>query len=219
MNLFKNFALFLFVFYLTDGHAQQANDSLNATPNRDNFICWTYHRPNTNINGLSLGLFSSSTQNVNSNGLRIELLGEGLLLGFLPKSPVVETDSAFNRLEKSGEKINGVNISAFGSLSNNSVNGLTLGLMGQLHKQVNGLSMTIFANMVQEQNGLMIAFSNEAFSMKGAQIGLFNKAKQQKGVQIGLVNKAQQQKGLQIGLWNVNGKRKLPIINWDFSKN
>lgn len=40
--------------------------------------------------------------------------------------------------------------------------------------------------------------------------------KEFKGLQIGIRNKSDNMKGIQIGLWNVNGKRKLPIINWNF---
>ena len=46
--------------------------------------------------------------------------------------------------------------------------------------------------------------------------GLRNRAMIAKGVQIALFNKSSDMRGIQIGLWNMNGKRSLPLINWQF---
>ena len=40
-----------------------------------------------------------------------------------------------------------------------------------------------------------------------------------RGVQVGLINRSQSLTGVQFGLWNINQKRKFPIINWNFKKN
>jgi hypothetical protein len=37
-----------------------------------------------------------------------------------------------------------------------------------------------------------------------------------KGVQVALYNKSMDFRGVQLGLWNVNGRRSLPLINWQF---
>ncbi len=37
-----------------------------------------------------------------------------------------------------------------------------------------------------------------------------------KGLQIGVVNKAKRLRGIQLGIWNINERRKLPLINWNF---
>jgi hypothetical protein len=55
--------------------------------------------------------------------------------------------------------------------------------------------------------------------MNGVQLGgLANFSKKMDGLQIALFNKSENFRGLQIGLWNVNQKRKLPFINWNFSR-
>jgi hypothetical protein len=38
------------------------------------------------------------------------------------------------------------------------------------------------------------------------------------GLQIGIVNKSKNLRGIQIGIWNVNQKRKLPLLNWNFKQ-
>lgn len=65
-----------------------------------------------------------------------------------------------------------------------------------------GLSINILWSIYQKSNGLVIATVNHVNKMHGVQIGLFNKANTSKGIQI--------------GLWNVNEKRSLPLINWNF---
>ena len=39
-----------------------------------------------------------------------------------------------------------------------------------------------------------------------------------RGLQIGVVNKSKNLRGIQIGIWNVNQKRRLPLINWNFKR-
>jgi hypothetical protein len=58
-------------------------------------------------------------------------------------------------------------------------------------------------NFVQKVNGLHAAF-------------LMNDSYELLDLEIGLLNRTQLLKGFQIGLWNVNSKRKLPLINWSF---
>ena len=77
--------------------------------------------------------------------------------------------------------------------------------------------MTALFNDAYYMNGLQVGFSNNGHKIKGLQIGILgNNTHEMKGVQIGLINKSKKLKGLQIGLWNVNQKRKLPFINWNF---
>jgi hypothetical protein len=66
-------------------------------------------------------------------------------------------------------------------------------------------------------NGLQVGFSNNGYKTKGLQIGILgNNADKMNGVQISIFNKSKKLKGIQIGLWNVNQKRKFPLINWSF---
>jgi hypothetical protein len=201
------------------------------------FPIWTFHKDSINIHGISVGLwsFNSEPRFTNTNGIKIELIGVGIGIPLIPRSPIVETDSAFIKLEKEplSERINGLNLSASGSACHCLTNGLTAGFIGQIHFQVNGISTSLFMNFTQRHNGVMTALFNDAYYMNGLQIGLCNNgfktkgvqiggignyAKEMKGLQIGLYNKSEIFKGIQIGLWNVNQKRKLPLINWNFKR-
>jgi len=100
-----------------------------------------------------------------------------------------------------------------------TVTGLSLsggGLAGDT--QMKGVSINGLTCAVIEAKGLVITGTqNITDAFKGVEIcGLRNKAIQGRGVQIGLLNICKHLKGIQLGLWNVNSKRKLPIINWSF---
>jgi len=199
------------------------------------FPIWTFHQDSINIHGISVGLwsFNSEPRFTNTNGIKFELIGVGIGMPLIPRSPIVQTDSAFIKLQQEplSERINGLNLSSSGTVCHCLTNGLTAGFIGQINFQVNGISTSLFMNFSQKHNGIMTAlfndayymnglqvgFSNNGYKMKGLQIGILgNHTQEMKGVQIGLINKSKKLKGLQIGLWNVNQKRKLPLINWNF---
>jgi hypothetical protein len=200
------------------------------------FPIWTFHKDSINIHGISVGLwsFNNEPRFTNTNGIKIELIGLGIGIPLIPKSPIVETYNAFLKLQQEplSERINGLNLSASGSVCHCLSNGLTMGFIGQIHFQVNGISTSLFMNFTQRHNGVMAALFNDAYYMNGVQVGLGNNGfktkgvqiggignytEEMNGVQIGLYNKSEKLKGIQIGLWNVNQKRKLPLINWNFS--
>lgn len=200
------------------------------------FPIWTFHQDCIKVHGISVGFWSvgSKPRYTNTNGIKIELIGVGVGIPLIPKSPIVETDSAFMKLnlEPFSESINGLNLSASGSVCHCLTNGIAAGFIGQIHFQVNGLSSSLFMNFTQKLNGIMTAMLNDAYYMNGVQVGfsnhgyktkglqieiLRNNADEMKGLQIGLINKSIKLTGLQIGLWNVNQKRKLPFINWNFN--
>jgi hypothetical protein len=221
------FPIVLF-FLSTDSGYGQVNKRKNYFP------IWTFSKDSINIHGMSVGLWTLNEKPrfTNTNGFRIELVGIGLALMFVPHSPVEESDSSFIELKKQpiSEKINGFNVSALGSACHCLTNGITIGSIAQLNFQVNGVSISGMSNFNQKHNGLMIAAMNDAydinglqigyfnngFKTKGIQIGLFNESNKLRGIQIGLFNRSNNLKGIQIGLWNVNAKRKLPLINWSF---
>lgn len=226
-----NILTFLF-FILTISAYGQVDKRKNYFP------IWTFHKDSINIRGISVGLWSLDNEPrfTNTNGIKIELIGVGIVIPLLPKNPIVETDSAFISLKQEplSERINGLNLSALGSICHCLTNGLTAGFIGQIHFQVNGISTSFLMNFTQKHNGVMIAalngtyymnglqvgFSNNGYKTNGLQIGfLDNNADEMKGVQIGLFNKSKKINGLQIGIWNVNQKRKLPLINWNFKRN
>lgn len=196
---------------------------------------WTFHQDSINIHGISIGLWSLNDEPryTNTNGIKFELIGLGIGIPLIPKTPIVETESDFIKLKKEplSERINGLNLSTSGTFCHCLTNGLTAGYIGQINFQVNGISTALFMNFSQVHNGIMTALFNDAYYLNGLQLGLSNNgyktrgiqigilgnnADEMKGIQIGLFNKSKGLKGIQIGLWNVNQKRKLPLINWNF---
>ena len=170
---------------------------------------WTFHEKNVNIYGVSVGLISRLwSGNTYTNGIKLELIGLGLAVPLIPRSPIAENDSAFWELQQEAvsEQINGVSLAASGTVCNDCViNGASVGFMGQIVRKVNGVSATFFMNFSQIHNGIQLAFVNQAYRMRGLQIGLFNGSSDTRGIQI--------------GLWNANERRRMPVVNWNFKKN
>lgn len=195
--------------------------STSFSQKKNIFPIWTFHDDSTNIHGVSVGLwsFSREPRNTNTNGVKIELIGAGILYGLGPRSPVAESEREFNEIDSSGfsERINGISISPLGASCNCQTNGIAISGWGQYNQQVNGISVNMFYNWAQIHNGIQFGFFlTQSFKMNGVQISAFNWATETNGAQIGLYNRSESGKVFQIGLWNVNEKRKLPIINWNF---
>jgi hypothetical protein len=196
--------IFLLVFlvgFLQHSFAQQR---------KSYFPIWTFHQRNSNIHGLSIGLWSGfdAPRRTNTNGLKVELIG----LGFLSfqqhqNSQVAQNNIEFiaNTKDTISERINGVVASPIGAYCNCNMNGISISGFAKLERRVNGISFAIFGNSVQIHRGIQLAvFSNEAYKMWGIQIGLFNRSHNTRGIQI--------------GIWNRNEKRQIPLINWNFKK-
>jgi hypothetical protein len=213
--------------------------SIFGQTKRNYFPIWTYHQENANIHGVSVGLWTwrYEPRNVNTNGIKVELIDVGILVALIPRSPIPDDKEDFDTLMKDSisERVNGMVISATGTVCDCKVNGLSLGGYGQINRQVNGISITSMFNFTQVLNGLQFSLamnetykmngvqlggllSNSAHEMNGVQLGVMNRAEDSNGVQIGLFNKSERLNGIQIGLWNVNEERKLPLINWHFKK-
>jgi len=187
---------------------------------KDYFPAGTFHQDSINIHGISVGLwsFNDEPRNTNTNGIKFELIGVGIALPLIPRSPIVETEEDFVKLNQKplSERINGLNLSTSGTVCHCVTNGFTAGFIGQINFKVNGISTSLVMNLVQKQNGFMASMFNDAYSVNGLQVGLGNTGVKTRGAQIGLINNSKNLKGIQIGLWNVNQKRKLPLINWNF---
>lgn len=189
------------------------------------FPVGTFHQKNMNITGISAGLFSGygdfgeTSANVQTNGIRLEVPGMGILLPLLPKSPISEDADDFKAkmATPASERINGFNLSPAGTICDCITNGISAGAIGQVNRQVNGVSASIILNMAERHNGVQLSMFNESYAMNGIQIGLSNYGQQARGFQIGIFNQSKNLKGIQIGLWNKNQKRKLPILNWNFT--
>ena len=196
--------------------------------NVNRFPVWTYHEKNVNIHGISIGLVSTiiSERNTNTNGIKLELIGLGVFTPLIPEFPKFENGDS--------ERINGLSFSASGTVCDCLTNGLSVGAIGQINNQVNGISATMLMNVTGKQNGIMLALINMSDIMNGLQLGgvnaseseahgvqlgfIGNESEVMRGLQIGLYNKSKNLRGVQIGLWNVNQKRKLPLINWNFKR-
>jgi hypothetical protein len=174
---------------------------------RSYFPIWTFHQNNINIYGVSVGLGSlrDIPKQTNTNGLKIEIIGAGIGIPLISHSPIADDDSSFQHIQKNtiSERINGISLSAAGTVCDCIINGVSIGLIGQIEYKVNGFSATSF-NFTQIHNGIQIGLTNETFKMTG--------------IQIVLVNSSKRMRGIQIGLWNKNERRKLPLINWNFRK-
>lgn len=195
---------------------------------------WTYNTTDTRVYGLSFGYATTErTTNVQSNGLRFELLGLGILLPLIPASPLSDSDSVHLKTMQRpySERINGINLSPLGHGCDCKVNGLNIYGMGSVVRQVNGVTTglvmnfselmngiqsSIYFNYTYRMNGLQVAFisNNNTGIFRGIQIGATNTTRDLSGIQIGLLNKTSSITGLQIGIWNVNGNRKSPLLNF-----
>lgn len=164
------------------------------------------------ISGLSLGL---QTFGLNRDSLKIaglNLNADILSVIFTIYMPFIPRDSTW-KLEnmpdtvaysEAVDKMHGLSISAGGLIGAGYMRGLAFnGLWCQVTVS-EGVSITGIYNRIDEFHGLVFA-------------GLGNKSIKGSGLQIGLVNKCKHLRGVQIGLWNVNSKRKLPLINWNFN--
>ena len=104
----------------------------------------------------------------------------------------------------------------------NMINGLQLSLINMEPTVTNGLEINVSSNIntYAVTNGVAVSpFFNLHHEMKGVSVApLANIGKKCRGIQIGLYNKCDDFRGVQIGGWNENGKRKLPLINWNFKK-
>ncbi len=203
---------------------------------KNHFPAATFHQADANITGVSFGLFAGLSEkhiNVITNGLRLELIGTGLLLPLAPHAPVYKDENLIPLKDVVfAEKINGLNLSGSGTIGDDCiVNGVTLGTIGQYLYATNGASISILCNVTEKQNGLQLSMfndvhkgnglqigvSNDAVSYKGLQLAVItNSVNKSRGLQVALFNKSKDLKGVQLGLWNVNQKRKLPLINWNF---
>ena len=134
------------------------------------FPAWAFQQKNANIYGISVGLwnYSDKPKNTTTNGLRLSLIGEGILLPLVPQSPIAENDSLFQVFKKEpiSERINGISLTGTGNAGSYSINGVALGFVGQLNNKVNGISAGIFMNFAQIHNGIQAAiFFNQCYSM------------------------------------------------------
>jgi|GEM_PF-1070423 len=113
-------------------------------------------------------------------------------------------------------RINGLNISSGGFLEGAEISGVNICVVTSLNK-MNGISVTGAILSAGKMNGISFCgIANIAEVGNGLQVAISNVARDYHGLQIGLFNNAKNLRGLQFGLWNTNGKRRLPLVNWQF---
>lgn len=175
-------------------------------------VIWFGPADNVTVHGLNISpfVFKLPTNSI-VNGINIEGIGIPLFLYMIPYDPTETIDTVrigndFN--------INGLNIAPAGILQHGKVNGIAVTALYSFIDQINGVGISLLFNITYKLNGMSISLNNSTVELNGIQIGLLNKAKKSMGLQLGFINKTIKLKGLQIGLWNINEKRKLPIINW-----
>jgi hypothetical protein len=163
------------------------------------------------INGLSLGVWAenlkSEKDSLKINGLNFEInpLCFFAYIRGIVSIKNVDDDSAYDNQRKNGfTNIDGINCSIPGFFNQGA--------------KINGLSFTPLTICAGEINGISISgLTNCSYNMNGVSIcGIYNSSNKVNGIQIGLFNRAKRLHGIQIGLWNKNGKRSLPLINWQF---
>jgi len=201
-------------YYYGSGLIKPDRSQQDNTYDCKNFIWFTPAKVEK-INGLSFGVFTENIKNdkfnekdsLEINGLNIEINPLMLITltmtsysGPYPDSLEFYEENLKDKIEL---KINGFNLSFVGTINEAKVNGVNLAGYNTVVDHINGLTISGANNFSYRMNGLSIA-------------GIRNHATYARGVQIALFNKSTKLKGFQIGLWNVNGKRSLPFINWQF---
>lgn len=183
------------------------------------------------VNGFALGVGHYDNHNIKFqeiNGLNIEanpislaLISFGLNVPFEAifagiNDNSISNASFINDSQPTYIRVNGLNISSGGFLKGAEMNGFNISVFTGMNT-MNGLSLNAAVIGTDSFNGLCISgIANITEYGNGAQIALSNVSRNHKGIQVGLFNHSRNLRGIQLGLWNTNGKRKLPLINWQF---
>lgn len=207
--------LVVFLLFCAMPATSQEQQDTSIQKHGNGYVFWFLPSRKDNIYGVAVGIFGSeiicnTPINVKrTHGINIQMIGQGLFIPLNTKAfgyknlfgsdkarAVVFKDSTNYRAVN-----NGILLSGFGTMTDVS-NGIVLSGWFSLGKQANGLILNALANKYTVMNGIGISVGNESYEANG--------------IQIGLVNRTRKLRGFQFGLWNVNGKRKLPLINWCF---
>lgn len=190
-------------------NAFSQNDTVRKWHNEQNrYVFWFIPSASRNIYGIALGFVGSEVicnrpYTKYSHGLNLQI-GQGFLQTFMVGRFNFDSISTYNN-DTLYKRIvhNGILVSIFGTFSN-QINGISMSGWMSMNEIINGISCNLLWNLQKQVNGISI--------------GLVNTSMETSGLQIGIVNKSKLLKGFQIGIWNINDKRSLPIINWNFKK-
>lgn len=201
-------------YFYGGGMTKPDRTKMDTTYSKRNFFWFTPNKVEK-INGLAFGVFPENVKNdayderdsLTINGLNIEVnpfaifwLTNGGVSGPFPDSIEMYKEQIKDKYEL---RVNGINLSIVGTMSEARISGLNLAGLNTVVDNIQGITISGINNFCYELKGISIA-------------GLRNRASIGRGIQIGLFNKTTDLRGIQIGLWNINGKRSLPFINWQF---
>lgn len=160
---------------------------------QEEFEAFAQKVPNEIINGINLSCGTNAFANV--NGITV------------------------SALLQSFKDTNGISITGLGSGSFRN-NGIQLAGAGTYATYSNGLILSLMNTEINTGTGIQIGAFNHYVNFTGLQLGMCNdinsQAQKFTGLQIGIYNRTKKLKGIQLGLINVNEKRTLPFINWNF---
>ncbi|WP_127130852.1 LA_2272 family surface repeat-containing protein [Pseudoflavitalea rhizosphaerae] len=205
-------------FYYNDTATLDCESGIALTPpppypKSERNVVWFTPSRAQRINGLTIGIqtfgFNKDSLTIKGVNLNADLMG-AIFMMYLPFLPRDSTYRVKNmpdtiRYSEAVDKIYGLSISGGGLIGEGRLHGVAVNGLLCLLTVSKGICITGLTNRIDEFHGLAIA-------------GLGNRSIKGRGLQIGLVNKCKHLRGIQIGLWNENGRRKFPIINWNFSK-
>ncbi|MFZ4930051.1 LA_2272 family surface repeat-containing protein [Chryseobacterium sp. Mn2064] len=191
-----------------------ASDSLKVDSLKPRLIAASPSKNIRNVNGILFKYYDQeedfTPKKVNGLGIGCNVTGiflPPLMLFSLPSLQSWDFGNNYAVAPKQRmNKINGLQLSLI-NMEPTITNGLEVSLSSNIstYAVTNGMSVSPFFNLHHEMNGFSVApFANVGQKCRGIQIGLYNKCGDFRGIQI--------------GMWNENGKRKLPLINWNFKK-
>ncbi|MFB9078495.1 LA_2272 family surface repeat-containing protein [Flavobacterium procerum] len=184
------------------------------------------------VNGFALGVGHYENQKIKLqtiNGLNVEASPSSLVLFTISinvpfesilvgiNDNVIKNVAFFYAEVDTNIKINGLNISSGGFTGGAELRGINISVISGMNK-MNGFSIGGILNTKSFSGVTISGLANLSDSGNGIQIGSSNVSRRHNGIQIGLFNNSKDLRGMQFGLWNTNGKRKLPLINWQFKK-
>lgn len=168
-------------------------DEIDFPTSESEFADFESKYPNEIVNGINIS--SGTNAFLNINGITLSAISQSV------------------------KQSNGISIAGLGSSSFRN-NGIQVAGAGTTTVFSNGLIASSLSTKVHTGKGLQIGGFNQYKNFSGLQVGFFNDVETDsenfEGVQVGVFNSTRKLKGIQLGLWNINEKRSLPLVNWNF---
>ena len=183
---------------------QKKDDSVFRKKN----IAWALPTRANQINGWAIGLHTGQIfgRKLSINGLNTSADVPAMFVSMMNSMNILQKVPLASLPDSADTdwyitKINGLSLSMGGLMRCSNINGIAVngGICMALHTR--GIIVSGGYNTIEDFKGINIC-------------GLRNVSIKGRGIQIALINVCKNFKGVQIGLWNVNGRRKLPFINW-----